>query len=253
MNLAIEYILRSDRIKSLLSFPCSLFLVKNDNGEKVVVTLTKSFRSDQVLAKHWKIDVIDDVLPPFAEYKVEKSEIFISPYVIVPDHALLRFQENPYPTGAKQYSDPPQNIFQDREYNDCLSNFYCPKSNMITRENWLWDAFEKLYVPKDIKSKYNTLNQVFQREYIFRHSKKTWKHWVQWRHCFLDYFGPAPELIFAKEYKDKYPKEIKCTDLYGYLSRSTTSTTADNILITPASSGYYPHDSVISLMATKYS
>jgi hypothetical protein len=214
MNLAIEYILRSDRIKNLLHLPCSLFLVKNIEDlptEKMVVTLVPSYDyDDHILIRHWNINksIATAVLPPYQEYKIDKSEVFTSPYTVVPGYSLFRFREEPFLTGSKQYPDPPYNIFQDKEYNDCLDNFYYPKLHFTLKENWLWSTFNRIYVPTNIKQSYSSKHpKNFQREIVSNYCKDTWSTWLYWRRHLLEFSGPAAELVFDEEYKDKWPKE----------------------------------------------
>lgn len=197
MNLAIEYLIRDKRSHSLLSLPCSLF-VTSGNRKLVITIHTYYGESDYVMVKHWRIwqATKDDKLPPFSEYKVKKDEIFTSTYVIVRDCAIMAYAEEPYPAGNKQYADYPHCVTQDIEYQDYINKYCNTDEHKIRRLEWLWEAFESIYVTDDLRVMYGD-----EREVVQMYAKTVWYTWQYWKRHLLDFHGyAATELIFRRLY-----------------------------------------------------
>lgn len=213
MNLAIEYLLRNKRVRSLLSLPCSLFLTTT-NGHKLVVGIQTSYCDRECcLVKHWKLweSRPEDKLPPFEEFKVKRDEIFNDPAVIIDRCYIMDFNEEPFEAGGKQYSDFPYSTQQEQEYKNVIDRFYNTELHQLRRLNWLWSAFEKVHVPDDLHFHYGRDSEnglKLQREIVQFYSKSIWLTWQYWCKYLLDFNGNAAELVFRREYLPKEPGKI---------------------------------------------
>ncbi len=207
MNIAIEYMLRDQRVKNLLRFPCSLFL-ENSEKKKVIVALSEGYGRDWVIVRRYNPLKAKrgDMLPPCKELAIKSSEVFEHTDVVLPGYSMLEFKEEPYETPEKHHSDMPHAAIQERDYRESLELFFNPKAVRRAREDWLWECFESTYVPPDIKIRYGIVIPAMQREYVSHYCKSTWKIWEYWKKHLLDFVGPASELIFAKSYKSQFLK-----------------------------------------------
>jgi hypothetical protein len=206
MNIAIEYVLRNGRIQDLLMLPCSLFLEKKDH--KLIITIHD--RKRDIAVRHWNLDKPTDFMPAFDERNIPSSEVFVNPDVIVADYKLLEFVEEPYVNLGKQHPDLPQAAIQEKDYWDCLDNFFQPKAMYKVREDWLWESFNKIHVTKRIRDAYDSPKPSAQREFVKHYSKSAWKIWDFWKKNLLNFSGPSPELVFAQAYDSKFLKlEVK--------------------------------------------
>lgn len=223
MNLAIEYMLRKERIRKLLCLPCSLFLTDQDK-HKMIVTINQAYGPKTLIVKHWFVEQSkkQEILPPFSEYAVPPEELFVSNKIVLKDSPwfakLLQFQEEPYITGLKQHSDLAHAAVQEVEYNDCLANFLNPRGHKKTKTDWLWEVFSAKIVPDPIKSQYTDKNADMQRQLVGYYCKPSWGIWEYWKKHLLDFEGPAAELVFASAYGVKFPspEEEKPCFRYGY-------------------------------------
>src|SRR5690349_7361235 len=99
MNLALEYMLRTGDIKSLLYFPFSFFV--HDGKVKKVITLQE--RGEKAIVRQWELQQNLKLFPGFKEYIIDKKDIFSSPHVTLPGHYLINYKPELYQTGEKQY------------------------------------------------------------------------------------------------------------------------------------------------------
>src|SRR5690606_10267936 len=69
---------------------------------------------------------------------------------------------------------------------------------------WLWEVFESIYVPDDLRFKYgygHSTGMQLQREIVQFYSKPIWFNWQYWKKHLLDYQVPvATELVFRRDY-----------------------------------------------------
>lgn len=208
MNIAIEYVLRDQKIRNLLKFPCTLFLQNAGENRKLIVALDEDKndyrRSEHVQVTHYapQAGSIHDNLPPCKKFSIDKKDIFSSQEVIVPKYKMIEFTEEPYSTPEKQFSEMPHAAVQEQTYNDTLKKFFNPKSLRRQRENWLWECFEKKHVPDKISKEVN--QPELQREYVLKYHKSIWGVWGWWKRMLLEFEGPAAELVFANAYKSEF-------------------------------------------------
>lgn len=203
MNLAIEYILRNNKICNLLSTPCSLFVENND--KKMVITLGNTYGKSDIIVKHWLLyeATCDMKLPSFNEYSIKKEDIFTSDKVIVPGYELLVYQEEPFPESKRQFSEFPFDLQQQEEYEQYHRRFFNSRKNSKMRLNWLWSIFETIYLTEEFQLKhgFQTPNGVIiQREIVEVYDKKNWYIWKTWQKYMLNFTGVATELIFKNFY-----------------------------------------------------
>lgn len=238
MNPAIEYILRNKRAHNLLSLPCSLFLV-TASGHKIVVTINNFYGDDKyVVVKHWKtwLTKPEDRLPPFSEFKVPREELFCSPYTILDTCSIMPYNEDPFPCGGKQYADDPQGSMQVQEYESYMTSQYNTVSHQERRLNWLWEAFENIYIQEDLRFKYghgHSNGMELQREIVQFYSRPIWYTWQYWKKHLLDFkVSAAAELVFRRD----YVKSEKSPEIYPTITfQSPTSFTSGNFYVTSGS------------------
>lgn len=204
MNLAIEYMMRQERARSIFISPCSLCVI-TDQGHNLVVGINNHYgHPTQLVVKHWKLweSKKIDILPPFDEHIIERDQVFESPYVVIPGHHLLSYEEDPFPAGSKQSSDMPYSQQQEHEYNETLDHFYNSKTHRKKRSNWLWTSFARTYIPDDLLFQHGTddVGLDLQKEIIRFYSKTIWNVWMYWQRYLINFPGPAGELVFACQY-----------------------------------------------------
>lgn len=236
MNPAIEYLLRGDRT-NLLSFPCSLLLEKE--GHRLVVTLSHNYgKDDIIMIKHYDLgeDNTERKLPPCTIHEIEPTEI-ASKLVVIPGYTTLFYEEDTYITGGRQHSDPPYATTQEAEYNTAINELYNNKINQDKRTNWLWESFERVHVPQNLKWDYGkSINdkRKLQRDIVAFYDKKLWKKWLFWqRH--LNFQVPiATELLFRNYFFPKMaPRKVEVPDPEPVVSSKTLFTHEDYLYIRP--------------------
>lgn len=191
----------------MLTLPTSLF-VKNKDDNKVIITINNSYGQHSVIVKHWEVwkTTAEDKLPPFVEYKSNIDILFDDPNVVVKEYTILDYEEEPFETGKKQYSDQPHSGIQEVEYADSIDNMYNSMSHRRNRLEWLWEEFEKIYVPGDLKVEtIRGVGATLQRDLVNFYSKPIWYTWLYWRKHLLDFRGAAAELVFRREYMPREP------------------------------------------------
>lgn len=205
MNLPTEYVLRGDRVRSMLTLPCSLLLGSDKHLNeplkgKVVLTLNK--QGEQVWVCRYDLETLSPRTLPTteAEYYVLTSEIFTSEFVILPGFKPLQFVETPYDFQGKQETAQPAATLQEKEYHATVETFYCSHNNRIAREHWLWRAFENLNCNNELRAKYFSPIPSEQQEVIRVVSPNIWKLWEGWKRMFLNFYGAATELVFHKAF-----------------------------------------------------
>lgn len=219
MNLAIDYQLRNKRAHALLAMPCAMFL-KTSDDKKLVVGLHNAYiSSNNLIVKHWRLweSTDGERLPPFTEYRVSREEAFTSPHTVVSGCKIMDYEAEPYEAGVKQYADYPHAYTQQADYSDTLLNFHNSLKHRERKLNWLWQAFEMIHVPEHLRFEYGKEDpngRQLQRELVQFYSKSIWGTWLYWRKHMLDFEGPAPELVFRREYVPTEPREPTWTQ-YG--------------------------------------
>lgn len=211
---AIEYVLRSERAKSLLSLPCSLMVRNND--AKLVITIQPAKKS-KVVVKHWKIAECKKVnfIPSFDEFEIDYDEIFTNKLVVIPDWTILPFSEDPIPQPGKQYNDPPHSNIQENAYSESIRNFFNPPENKLKRELFLWETFIDIFKPECKIGNFGILYQNKQncmsdeQNKVYTASKAVWKCWQLWkRYMLFSELAVAPEIIFYQSYKNSIKKAV---------------------------------------------
>jgi len=214
MNLAIEYMIRSEEFKHMLEFPYSLFITSYASNAKTVVTIHKSFQSvsPHLTVKHWHIHECkaDEKVPQFAEYEVPCEEMFVSEKVVVPGHYPIWYREQPYVAGKTQHSDMPQAAEDEKEYSTTLNTFLNSAKHREARVEWLWRAFASVY-DVEMKGLMSLENGGHHMGILKRFYPHLASSWVKWRRYMLDYSTKigqvAGELLFHREYAEMAKKE----------------------------------------------
>lgn len=208
MNLAIEYLVRTKIVQDMLKMPCSLLLdCVSDPNKKLVVTIQNSYgKPKELTVKHWLLDQTskNQVLPPCKEFVVPRNDLYASQFVIVDDFKLLVYDADPYRIHPRQNSDDHYGSIQEKQFNDCMANFYNCVPNNKKRINWLWGVFIKAFFPDSAKSDFGSLGFDAQRDLIEGFCTIPWRGWRMWcKHIMLNTPGTAAELAFATAYADK--------------------------------------------------
>ncbi len=201
MNIAIEYLLRQDRVEQMLTLPASLPLINIHDEHKLVVVLRQAQEGIHVL--HFK--PTQKVLTPEKDVLVSQKEVFDSPHVIVQGYKLLEFNEATFDHETKQVAELPLAAIQEKQYTDFLERFFTPKTIQKSRENWLWVAFEEQFIPKALLNKLYYEKLDTRRSYLLTEHKDIRKIWEYWRNQLLPISDPSAELVFKNKY-DKLPK-----------------------------------------------
>src|SRR3989344_935361 len=147
MYLATEYLVRSKAVRKLLRLPCSLFVVDlTCSEEKKVVTINASPRLPKVVVvKHWFVQRSspDQVLPSMQEFLINQDYLFDDPHIVIPQHRLLPYMEEPVPFHLNSTHHPTIN----ETYNFYCNNYLSNQAHLKLRENWLWSEFIRIYAP----------------------------------------------------------------------------------------------------------
>ena len=205
MNLAIDYLTRTNLIKEWFDIPISLFLNKNDN--KLVLTISEEFKkSDYYSVKHWDITncTKEQSLPSMISFSVAKSEIFSSSAIILPEYSLLEYKSEYITSYFNEYNHPMSRDLYNHLYEQIING----RANKKTRINWLWRQFIRVY-SINLYSREHYISSVYcseddlaneQRNIVCNHMKKEWQSWELWQKYML--LNPG-ELIFYKEYSEQ--------------------------------------------------
>lgn len=203
MNPALDYLIHSDLVKEWFSTPCSIFLQRKENGDKLVVTIADEFKpSNKYSIKHWNIAKCEDqqALPSMMEYSIPKEEIFRHPYVVIPDCRLIRYEQESIRSHHNSYKSPMSAELYGFFFDNSLQSY----RHQNKRLNWLWARFVRIYAPSLVTSTY--VSSLYrseaevaddQRDIVGKLMKKEWQYWLKWQQYML--LTPA-ELIFHKEY-----------------------------------------------------
>ena len=206
MNLAIDYLIRTNLIKGWLDIPVSLFLNKR-NGNKFVLTISEEFKkSDFYSVKHWNIENCSEEqsLPSMISFSIPKSEIFSSPAIILPEYSLLEYKSECIISHLNEYNRPMYRELYNHFYEQIING----RTNKKTRINWLWKQFIRVY-SINLYSREHYISSVYcseddlanaQRNIVCSHMKKEWQCWELWQKYML--LNPG-ELIFYKEYSEQ--------------------------------------------------
>lgn len=200
MNPAIEYVTRTNLIRSWFKTPCSIFL-ENDES-KVIVTICKGKSSLKI--KNWTLTGCDKEapLPPFLEYKTNIEELFSHPQVVINGYNLIFYQYQSIPFSYNSYRGPMSTELYEHFFDNIINGFHHQKARKI----WLWHEFTKIYMPelytlKGYINEYGSESDLVDEhmELVEKYFHQNWQNWTKWGNYFLK---PMPgELIFSKEYR----------------------------------------------------
>jgi len=202
MNLAINYLVRSNGIKKFFKTPCSLFLTNNETGYKSVVVLKEHLNDSEILnVSHWCLfnKKQNSNFPNVEKYKVNKFNVFRDPGVIFFNHSLMEYIEEPIDSSLNSY----RGAMNQKKYDFFLNNFLNTDDHKRIKEKWLWKAFNNFYFPKINfnDSKYYFF-PISNHQKIIKEKRSTeWKYWLLWKRNLIFKNAVAAELIFNQEYK----------------------------------------------------
>ena len=194
MNLAVEYLIRTDIIKNLFETPCSLMLINCKDAGRLVITIEESPEGFSV--RHWDVEASENhELPDSVEYHIDKDDIFSDNRVVVPGYFMVASRESYIPTIHNTYRHP----MPEPSYNSYYKNILCSQANKWRREKWLWRCFfrrKSKKVPTDS-------DFAIEQNYIKREKPNAWDQWMHWRYVMLhNRVKVATELVFHKEYEN---------------------------------------------------
>lgn len=212
MNPAIEYLLRDDKSKQLLKFPCSLFLEKDD-GNKLIITIEK-INDNFYKIDHWRLWEVHDKFPVFTEFKINVEDIFVNPCVILKNCTLLEYEEDLYQSGKTQSTDIITGMQQQMEYEAKYNNLYNSLKHRANKHTWLWKAFIN-HLPEKILNNPFAYNTNMLKEILQNHHKSWWFAWKRWIRFFIDNNHVASELIFKPYFPEK-KKEYYLTSFISF-------------------------------------
>lgn len=201
MNLAIDYLIRNDLLKSFFKTPCSICL--ESDSRQIVVSFEMRFSSTPV-ATHWDLSQLHDEphdahLPKYERhYSIKELFDPENTSTVLPGFSLIKYLDEPLQTRYNSYRHPMDDMIF-RHYSTHLMNSVAHQSY---RREWLWGSFRKLHLG-------------FERENVKRHGyemsrvrsdyPKKWKIWRDWQRNLLPEpeLEVAAELIFLSVYKSK--------------------------------------------------
>lgn len=212
MNLAIEYLLRHDELKNMIKFPYSVFISQLSNGDKIVITIHQKKSRNKLIVKHWHVlkCSADQRVPPFSEFEVEQEEMFTSTHTVIPRCELLWYQEEPYPPSVRQYADFPHSEQQQEEYRALLSNFLNSARHKRLRDEWLWQAFMRVYLSDSI-SYALTFSSGDRIKALRLHAPELINNWMIWKKYLLDYSMQVGDVAGELMLQKAYLKQMKAT------------------------------------------
>jgi hypothetical protein len=209
MNLAIDYMIRTQEFRHMVKLPYCVFLNGNGHSIKMVMTVATSFVPEKLVVKHWLLEECRpaNMVPPFIEFEIPQSEMYSSERVIVSGYDPLWYSEEPTVAGKVQRPDPPHAELDEREYQSTVDNFLNSQKHKSAREDWLWQAFAKSYALTD----YVFVPWSNYAELLKRVAPSLQQNWMAWKKYLLNYSlsigDVAGELFFHGEYADKAVRE----------------------------------------------
>jgi len=203
MNPAIQYLNRTNLIRSWFDTPCSIFL--ENSTSQLIITINKGKNSDlrNFKVKNWSLVNCNKecILPPFKESIVSESDLFSHPSIIVKGYKpfFKRTQTIPshYNTIRGPMSEELYSFFFDNTINGIIHQKF--------RKIWLWQKFVWIYLPE--LSTFQTYISEYgseadfvesQMDIVAHHFQKIWQSWKKWENYFLS--SVPGEIIFGNEY-----------------------------------------------------
>lgn len=204
MNPAIQYLTRTNLIRTWFDTPCSIFLedLAFVPTSQIIVTIDKGKNSGSFKVKNWSLVDCDRecILPPFKEWTILDKDLFSHPKIIIKDHKpFFRSQtiSSHYNTITGPISEELYSFLFDNSINGII--------HQKCRKTWLWQKFTEIYLPElyalqtyipEYRSEADFVEN--QMEITERYFQKIWQSWKKWENYFL---LPMPgEIIFGKEY-----------------------------------------------------
>jgi hypothetical protein len=201
MNPAIQYLTRTNLIRSWFDTPCSIFL-ENLNSQ-IIVTINKGKDSGSLRVKNWFLVNCDKefILPPFKESIILEKDLFSHPNTIIAGYKTLLGYTQTIPSYYHKINSPIPEELYIFFFNNIINGVIYQK----LRKTWLWKKFTLIYLPEFyLLQTYipkHELESDFvenQMEIVRYNFQKIWQTWKKWENYFL---LPMPgEFIFGKEY-----------------------------------------------------
>lgn len=203
MTVALEFYIRCLNLRDNLPIPCS-FCVESNWGDRKVVTLTDAYRQPTFVAvRHWLLSdcEADQSLPAIQEKLVLRNEVFKDPFVIIPQHSILKYVGHCVPHSINTAWRPPTpDVFAS--YYDSFLN---PDVHVFYKELWVWREFIKVYLPfmavstsVEPKEEISRLREIMMM--ILNTQPELWRKWQHWRKYMTVFDGLPGELAFHSEY-----------------------------------------------------
>lgn len=202
MNPAIQYLTRTQLIKSWFNLPCSIFLEENiSKNNPIIITINKAKTDNELKIKKWFLNkcLKEYILPPFNESIISTADLFSHPSVIVNGHKPFYKAQSISSRHNGLTSPMPEEL-----YNLLFQNAISGEIHNKCRQIWLWEKFIKIYLPAILtigSQDYDSEDEFVvghQMKIVENHFQKIWQSWEKWTNYFL---LPTPgEIIFCKEY-----------------------------------------------------
>lgn len=203
MKISLEYVVRSNVIRDLIDFPCSLFL-EGAGGKEIVTFGRLKGNPEEIICKQYSLsDKKYEELPNTKTvFKVALSELFEDNRIIPEGCKPLRYFAVPVATKLNGTRHPMDEALYDR----FTLNFFNTHLHRTVKRNWLWDAFSNRFnlpvTRSGLTSSYGRHLQKYDLYYIERNKPKKglWGYWRTWERKLLinkSTNTAATELIFA--------------------------------------------------------
>lgn len=207
MIAALEFYIRSLKIRDNLPIPCS-FCVESYLGDRKVITLNEAYRhANQVAVRHWNLtDCIDtQSLPAIEEKVIPRNEVFTNEAVIIPGCRILNLVSGVAISSGLNMRNRPMTAEQyNRYYDDLLSM----NSQNYIKEIWVWREFVRVYLPLLYSLIYGERDELDRlRELMSSLAVKQpelWHKWIRWKKYMLDMPGLPGEVLFYDDYPSAF-------------------------------------------------
>jgi len=205
MIVALEFYVRSLKLRDNLPVPCS-FCLESIQGDRKVVTLNAAYRHPELVAvRHWLLSdcLNEQSLPAITEKLVPRAEIFDHDFVVVPQHRIMAFY-CPFIASSLNFPNKPMRA---DEFSMLYDSLLRTDIHTHHKETWVFREFVKVYLPfmSDMLHEIGVFGNEFAKlrelmAAIMNTQPELWHKWLHWRKYMIDYDGIPGEIAFCREY-----------------------------------------------------